>query len=333
MLELADAHGGGEFGQGVRSAVVARRRQSTFLTLLASRVVSLLGEAGIRCSPLKGPQLGERIYGDPGRRPSSDIDLLVAAEELPSAVAVVRGLGYSPPADELDRDGLPMLHLALVHERRELPPVELHWRIHWYEPHFARERMLPPSVHEQLAWRPAPGDELAALLLFYARDGFVDLRLAADLSAWWDTYGDTVAPGALTELIVAYPALARVLAASAAVAEKHVGVPARQLLLEMPRSGLRQRGATRLANPNPDASRAQLYADTGVIDALLMPRGELRAFIGRQVLPSKDVLEARTQAARRRRGATRTGHAVRVVIRYALTVARLARRPETLPVP
>jgi hypothetical protein len=329
MLRLAEAHGGGQFAEGVRGALVARRHQSTFLHLLASRLVSLLGEGGIRCSPLKGPQLGERIYGEQGCRPSSDVDLLVAADQLPHAVDVVRALGYARPADELDSEGLPLLHLALVHERGELPPVELHWRIHWYEPCFAGERLLAPSVHEQPGWRPAPRDELAALLLFYARDGFVDLRLAADLGAWWDTYGDTVAPGALTELICAYPALGRALATSAAVAERHVGLPARRLLHDAPQAGWRERAATRLANPNANGSRAQLYADIGVIDALLMPRGGLRAFVARQVLPSKAVLEARAGAGRPRRGVTRTGHAVRVLTRYALTIARLLRRPET----
>jgi hypothetical protein len=85
--------------------------------------------------------------------------------------------------------GLPLLHFVLVHERGELPPVELHWRVHWYERSFARERLLPPAVDPPGDWRPAPADELAALLLFYARDGFIDLRLASDLGAWWDVHG------------------------------------------------------------------------------------------------------------------------------------------------
>jgi hypothetical protein len=327
MLRLADAQGADAFSEQVRSATIARRRQSTFLGLLASRLVSLLSDAGIRCTRLKGPELGERIYGEDACRPSSDIDLLVAAEELAQAATVVRGLDYAPPADELDGDGLPMLHLALVHERGELPAVELHWRIHWYESRFARERLLAPTVEEQPHWRPVPRDELAALLLFYARDGFVDLRIAADLSAWWDAYGDLVAPGALSDLISAYPALGRALVASAAVAEKHLGLPARKLLLDVPGPGLRERAATRLANPNPAASRAQLYADIGVIDGLLTPPGAMRAFIGRQVLPSRAVLRGRAQAP------TRGGHALRVVARYAVTLLRLARRPETLALP
>ena len=95
---------------------------------------------------MKGPLLAEAIYGDPGRRLSSDIDLLVAPEQLRSAVEVVRRLGYAAPTDYVQDSGLPLLHFGLVHERRELPPVELHWRVHWYERDFARERLLPPAV-------------------------------------------------------------------------------------------------------------------------------------------------------------------------------------------
>ena len=77
----------------------------------------MLADAGIRCTPLKGPLLGEAIYGDPGRRLSSDIDLLVAPEQLQAAVEVVRGLGYGAPTDHVGADGLPLLHFVLVHER------------------------------------------------------------------------------------------------------------------------------------------------------------------------------------------------------------------------
>src|SRR5205814_8803590 len=100
----------------------------------------------------------------------------VAPEHLKRAVEVVRELGYARPTDYVDSSGLPLLHFALVHERDELPPVELHWRIHWYETRFARERLLAPDGAPD--WRPAPVDELAALLLFYARDGFTGLRQA-----------------------------------------------------------------------------------------------------------------------------------------------------------
>ncbi len=157
--------------------------------MLTLRLLELFAAAGIRAAPLKGPFLGEAIHGDPGRRLSSDIDLLVAPDRLHDAVEVARGLGYGDPTDHLLADGLPLLHLRMLDERRKLPPLELHWRVHWYERDFARERLLPPGAGPWEGWRPAPSDELAALLLFYARDGFIDLRIATDISAWWDARG------------------------------------------------------------------------------------------------------------------------------------------------
>jgi hypothetical protein len=37
--------------------------------------------------------------------------------------------------------------------------------------------------------RLEPVEQLAALLLFYARDGFLGLRFVADIAAWWDRHG------------------------------------------------------------------------------------------------------------------------------------------------
>jgi hypothetical protein len=336
VLDLAGDHAGDGFAAAVHEAIEVGRRRGAFLQLISRRVISALAEAGICCTPLKGPLLGEAIYGDPGRRLSRDIDLLVTPEQLHAAVEVVRELGYGAPADHIERDGLPLLHFVLLHERGELPPVELHWRVHWYERSFARERLLAPTVGDRLgaAWRPAPPDELAALLLFYARDGFIDLRLAADLSAWWDAFGADLQPAALDELLDAYPALAPAIAASAAAADRVVGLPARRIIGAMPPLRLRDRVAVRLANPNPRASSSQLYADRGLVDGLLMPRGDLAAFLKRQVLLPREILDER---ARRTPDRLRShlGHSGRLLIRcgvlgrYGLTMVRLMRTQET----
>jgi len=330
IMELAGEQASTGFADALEFAIAAGRRQGALLQLISLRAIDALANAGICSTSLKGPLLGEAIYGDLGRRPSSDIDLLVAPEQLHAAVEVVRDLGYDAPTDYVERGGLPLLHFTLVHARRELPPVEIHWRVHWYERDFARERLLRPSGAPLAEWRPARLDELASLLLFYARDGFVDLRLAADVGAWWDTFGSAISADALTDLIGNYPALARVLPTAVKVAEKVVGVPAAQLLGELTRSRIRDRVALRLANPNPRASLPQLYADIGVIDALLMPRGHLGAFVRRQVLPPREVLQERAERTQESRVSSPVGHGARVVGRYGLTISRLVRTPETL---
>jgi Uncharacterised nucleotidyltransferase len=330
VLELSDGRASDGFRAAVDEAIDAGRRHGALLQLISLRAIAMLGDAGIRSIALKGPLLGEAIYGDPGRRPSSDIDLLVSPGQLQAAVEVVRELGYGAPADYVYDCGLPLLHYVLVHERGELPPVELHWRVHWYERSFACERLLPHEGHSPEAWRPGRADELAALLLFYARDGFVGLRLASDLSAWWDANGGELAPGALDGLLRAYPALARVISAAVTVAEKVVGLPATQLIGDMPKRNLRGRMAARLANPHPRSSRAQIYADIGLIDGLLTPPGGFGAFVRRNVLPPPEVLNQQAEHGARRRPRSPLGRGAGMLGRYGLTATRLLRPSETL---
>jgi hypothetical protein len=331
LLQLAEEGSAGDgFAAAVDRALVAGRRQGAFLQLITARVIAMLAQAGIRCAPLKGPLLGEVLYGDLGSRLSSDIDLLVAPDQLAAAVDVVRQLGYGPPLDPVERHGLPLLHFALVHEREELPPIELHWRVHWYERSFASGRLLPPAADAAADWRPAPADELAALLLFYARDGFIDLRVATDLSAWWDAFGAGLPRGALAEVLHAYPALARVVPVALSVAERTVGLPAARVLGYMPDLGLRDRLAARLANPNPDASQSQLYAEKGLVDGLLTPPGGFGAFVRRELLPPREVRDMQARHAGRRRARSLLGRCTGVLSRYVLTLARLLRGPNAM---
>lgn len=327
LAELVGEQTGGEFASRVSHALDAGRRQGAFLQMIAERVMVALAGAGICSAPLKGPALSELLYGDPGRRASSDIDLLVPRERLSDAVSVVRGLGYRAPTDHIYECGLPLLHFALIHERDQLPAVELHWRIHWYERSFAGDRLLPSSRESTVAWRPAPIDELTALLLFYARDGFVDLRLATDIGAWWDAFGAKMRPGALDEAIDAYPALRQALSATVTVAERAVGLPANQLIKRRPRLGPRARIAVQLADPYRHASQVQLYAHMGLIDGLLAPCGGFRAFVRRQVIPPREVLQEHARKAQRTRAISSLGYSMRVLGRYALAMASLIRPP------
>jgi Uncharacterised nucleotidyltransferase len=330
MVELAQGSVSAGFADAVNQALETGRRQGAFLQLISMRVTAMLADAGIRSTALKGPLLSEAIYGDPGQRLSSDIDLLVSPEQLQAAVETVRTLGYAAPTDHVQRCGLPLLHFVLVHERGELPPVELHWRVHWYERRFAHERLLAPTLDLQGDWRPAPTDELAALLLFYARDGFIDLRLATDLSAWWDVHGADMPCGALAPLLRVYPALARVIPAALKVAEKTVALPAAQLTADMHKLGARERVAVRLANPNPHSSPSQLYADMGLIDGLLAPSDGFGAFVRRQLLPPREVLDQQAQHGAKPRARWPLTRCAGVLARYSLTMTRLMRAPEAL---
>jgi hypothetical protein len=330
ILTLAEGRAGGDFPAQVEHALAQARRQGAFLELISAQLMEALRGADLRCAPLKGPQLSESLYGDPGRRLASDIDLLVPRERLGAALALVRGFGYGSPIDHVDEDGVPQLHFAVSHRSEELPPVELHWRIHWYEGRFAADRLLPPAGAPP-AWRPAPVNELAALLLFYARDGFVDLRLATDVGACWDARGGSVREGEFAALLRAYPSLRRPLLAAVAVAARVVGLPSAPLLAGAPRLDLRPRLAVRLAdpNPNPHSRRSQVHAAIGLVDGLLAPRGEFREFVRRQVLLAPGQLDEQAQKLRRS-PRSRVGHGVRTLARIGVAGTRLVRPSEAV---
>jgi hypothetical protein len=168
-------------------------------------------------------------------------------------------------------------------------------------------------------------------LLFYARDGFIDLRIATDLSAWWDIHGADFPSGGLEGLLTEYPGLLRVIPAAAEAAQRIIGLPAQQAIGDRQGLDLRGRLAARLANPNPRSSLSQLYADMGLIDGLLSPPGGFGAFVRRQLLPPPEVLDQQARHGSRRRARSRLGRCVGSLARYGITMTRLLRRPETLP--
>jgi hypothetical protein len=257
-------------------AAVQSTRRSARAAALAMQVetaaaVAALADAGIAALPLKGPGLAQAAHGDIGLRQSSDIDLLVRTEQLPGAVARLAAAGYGPPEDRVDHHGLPPLHFKVEHPERT--PIEVHWRLHWYERRFSSE----------LLERSELADEAAALLLFYARDGFYGLRLAADIAAWWDRHGAELGPAPLDGHAARFPELARAWWAAALVAERIVGVPAGAWFSDMAEPDRRARLAMRLANWSQSGDRDQLAANMALIDALLSPASSLPFVLRREM--------------------------------------------------
>lgn len=92
-----------------------------------AEAVAALGAAGVRAVALKGTVLGERLYGDIGLRPTTDIDLLVTEAECDRAVAALRGAGWQwedGPTERYFRRREHHLHLR----RPQAPELELHFR-------------------------------------------------------------------------------------------------------------------------------------------------------------------------------------------------------------
>ena len=174
-----------EIEQAVQQVLGGARKWGAATELASLQILIQLEAAGIRALPLKGSILARQLYGDVAARTSVDVDILVAPGDLAAAVAAVTDLGWRWEPHVRRQGGLPMLHETLVHP--SFPRVELHWRLHWYERRFAADalaRAQSPGGGGPLQMQPLDG--LAALMLFYARDGFSGLRFPADAAAWWD---------------------------------------------------------------------------------------------------------------------------------------------------
>ncbi len=122
----------------LRPAWVAATRQHLLGTQQLRATLDALGNAGVAAIPLKGPALAEHLYGQPGLRPFTDLDILVRRGDVSAALGVLASLGYRHLGD-----GRPLEHelaeaagACFVHEGPEPGlPVDLHW-----------ELLAPPGV-------------------------------------------------------------------------------------------------------------------------------------------------------------------------------------------
>jgi hypothetical protein len=271
------------FRAAVAQARAAARANALAVERATAHVVGSLAGEGIAALPLKGPLLAAEAHGDVGLRETADADVLVEPGALDRAVRVLVAGGFHEPEEVRGGDGLPELHFSLKHP--SMPRVELHWRVHWYERSFSRDMLSRATPGPDGTLRAAPADLAASLLLFYARDGFHGVRLAADLAAWWDRHRDELPSAFLEDHPRRYPELGAVLTAAALAAERLTGTPATAWLGGELRPGRRVAVATRLADWTQHGDRDQLRANITLVDGLLGPRGTGRAFVRRELLP------------------------------------------------
>jgi Uncharacterised nucleotidyltransferase len=306
------------------------RFRGTWHQTVAASLIARLDEAGIRAVPLKGPFLAELLYGDPGLRVSGDLDLLVDAEQLDAAADVLMANGYGETTDLVWQNGLPLLHHALPPEQPELPPIDLHWRIHWYETRFSAEMLARSEPDPAHGRRLRVDDELTALLLFYARNSFTGLRLPADLAAWWDARGHELQPLPLESTIAAHPELGRAIVGAAIAAERLVGLPAERIVGERALPARRVELAVGLANWDLHGSEREWETASAAVDWLLAPAGHLRSFARRYWFQPPEAIArtyGRSPEARLSNAIWRHAHGTARSLKFALRYARLRLGP------
>jgi hypothetical protein len=184
--------------------------------------------------------------------------------------------------------------------------------------------------------RLEPVDDLAALLLFYTRDGFTGLRLAADIGAWWDRYGDAATPAGLARLASAHPELAEAWRAALVAVGPVAGLPAGALAAAWPPQGRRAALAWRLGNWDQRGDVDQIRANVTLVDGLLTPPSDLGAFVRRHVLTrTAFLIEAYDVMPDDRWRVARLGawHAMKTCARYAVALWGLRRGRHWSPLP
>jgi hypothetical protein len=270
------------------SQIAARR--AVAVDSVGDSLQRTLDEHGIANVPLKGTALARRLYGDLSHRSSADVDVLVGRDDLDAALAAVLERGWRPPRDPLVAGGLPDLHYTCDPPREWLPQIEVHWRVHWHETRFSRALLESVRADGAGVRRPAAAYDLAALLLFFARDGFIGLRYAADIAAWWDVYAGELQAGGLRGVVADHPEIAAPLRTAAVVSERLGGPRAANVLGDVPSLSPRETRAVRLANWTATGDPHQLAANRAFVDWLLRPPRSLRAYTRRHLRPPAEVV-------------------------------------------
>jgi hypothetical protein len=144
LLDLADSHRVLPiFCRNIPSALpealtTAVRVQWAASAFLASELQGLLREftlSGLEVLPLKGPLLGQILYGSPALRPSDDLDLLVRPEDFVQAQSLLIHLGFTPAYEPDDYhqtlqrgDTCVELHFAVAPPSSPAMDLEGVWR-------------------------------------------------------------------------------------------------------------------------------------------------------------------------------------------------------------
>jgi hypothetical protein len=332
-IELAPEAVDDVLRSSVESALREARLRALMLDATLRRVVKALEDAGVPTLPIKGTMLADRVHGDTGLRPTTDVDVLVPRAQIRSAVEALRAAGYTAPEDPVWTDGLPEMHYTLGGVDAAAPRVELHWRVHASERSLSQELLRAATEAPDGLRRADPAHELALLLVIYARDGLYGPRLVTDIAAWWDRFGDQVPSGALDAIVARNPALRRSIVAALECLHRFVGVRAGRVLTDSAtdRSALR---AVALADPFIADDGADVFATVMLIDALLSTGRQKVGFLRRyymQPLPfvrSTYGLRDAPTAVVAGRGAL---HALGAVVKRSPRMVKAARRSSAPP--
>ncbi|WP_022665080.1 nucleotidyltransferase domain-containing protein [Desulfospira joergensenii] len=115
-----------------KSAYVSNTRRNLSLTAFLLSILSILSTHKIKVLPFKGPVLAQDIYGDPGLRIFSDLDILVHLKDAVKAWNLFTDKGLIPELslDDKKKDKYIQTedHMIFSHKNNGII-VELHWEM------------------------------------------------------------------------------------------------------------------------------------------------------------------------------------------------------------
>jgi hypothetical protein len=255
-------------------------------------VQDLLTQAGVVSVAIKGIATIATIYGSAARRMVADVDLVIEGERLAAARTALEGAGFadvSPPFES---------HVAAIGFSRYLHnyartfvrdgiEIDLHWQFGPRPPPVLESRRIVErsavACAERVNVRVSGPIETALVAVHHALRGSFraseTLKDTADLSSWWQRFGDTqgeslIAAAFENGLGSSLLALARLIARRNAGASIARAVPAMEAAL--PRE--KRREAERLGAFAEHNLRDESPDDTTV--ELLAPAVFARSIVG-----------------------------------------------------
>lgn len=118
----------GEAEAALRRRAALQRLAQVDLVAASDEVLTTLDAAGVPAVALKGPVLGERLHGEPTLRVATDIDVMVAHDQIPASLAALERVGYRATRQALARVQTDFKHHVKL-QREDRPEVELHYRL------------------------------------------------------------------------------------------------------------------------------------------------------------------------------------------------------------
>ncbi len=175
----------------IRSLHHSNTARSLFLASELSRILYALESCGVPAYPFKGPALSVMLYGDPARRQSKDLDILVPKERVRRAIDCLDSLGYGAKASLAG-------HRLAAHRRTEYElqffrrdgklTVELQWAVVPGFFGFDHESLGIWSILERRSWNGLafpvlpPEETLVLLCVHGAKHLWCKLGWIADVA-------------------------------------------------------------------------------------------------------------------------------------------------------